>query len=168
VIFWKTPGDVVERGDAHAVHADVLRDVRFRPVHDAGVKQDDHAVLLGARVDGGVGGIVIVLERAGDFTEAAKAGSVEPIDLMQHVRSIKLDLAETDQPIGMLLDGILHAVEIFGIGHQEGEAIGLVEPHQEPLEKGGVAVVVQVSVDELGLGEGQGEAGEQQQQNAAR
>ena len=59
----KTPHDVIERRGAHAVHADIGSEARLRTIHNAGVKQQDHAVFLGTLVDRPIKVIVVAVQR---------------------------------------------------------------------------------------------------------
>jgi len=75
---------------------------------------------------------------------------MKPIDLIQDPWIIELNFAETYQAVGMLLDGVFDAVEVFGIDQQKCQAVDLVEFCQQPFEKYRVAVVMHVGIDQLG------------------
>ncbi len=55
---------------------------------------------------------------------------MKSIDLIQHPRIIELNFAKADKAVGMLLDGVFDAVEVFGIDQQKCEAIDLIQLRQ--------------------------------------
>src|SRR5271154_4187798 len=70
----KAAGDVVEGGGAHAVDTDVGGNFRVRAHYDAAVEQDKHSVLFSVLVNRPIGFVVVILQGAAEFAQAAESG----------------------------------------------------------------------------------------------
>jgi hypothetical protein len=79
---------------------------------------------------------------------------VETVDLLERLGIIELNLAKAYQPVGMLFDEILDAVEVFRVDQQKRETVNGIELCYQLFEKSRIAVVMHVRVDQLGLSEG--------------
>ena len=78
---------------------------------------------------------------------------MEAIDLFERFGIIELNLTEAHETPGVLLHGIFHSVEVFGINEQECQPVNFVQFRQQLMQIRGIAIVVIVRIDELGLGE---------------
>ena len=168
--FGEAAGDEVEGGDPHTVGADVHGFGEIAAVDDAGVEHDDHAVLLGAFVEGPVAAVVETILGAGEFAEAAEAGVMEVVDELEGARIVERHLTETEETIGVGGHEGFDVGDVFGGGDEEGLAVGGAELLGVLREKCRVAVVMDVGVDELGLagfGGVSGEEGEEGQEREA-
>src|ERR1700733_15134068 len=77
---------------------------------------------------------------------------MEAVDRLEYLGIVELDLAETDQTVGMPFDEILGTVEILRFGQQKCEAIDLIQFRQQLLQERRIAVIVHVRVNEPWLG----------------
>ena len=134
------------------------------------MEHDDHAVLLGAFVEGPVAAVVETILGAGEFAEAAEAGVMEVVDELEGARIVERHLTETEETIGVGGHEGFDVGDVFGGGDEEGLAVGGAELLGVLREKCRVAVVMDVGVDELGLagfGGVSGEEGEEGQEREA-
>src|ERR1700733_5223748 len=152
---WPVPCNQIKPCHPAAIEADICRLLRVQAVHDAGVKKENHVILVGTIVDRPVGWVVVVPLRGCNLTEAPKSRPMKAVNLAENVRIIQPDISKTYQAVRMFPDELSGLRETLGRGQQESQAIRSIQFIKQLFEKPLLAVVVHMHVDKfwrMGLG----------------
>jgi hypothetical protein len=141
--------DQIETRRSIAIEADVGGLIRIVARHRTGMKEQDHMVFCGAIVDGPVGAVVVILLRRADLSQAAKSFLMKPINLFENIRSVELDVAESDKAMGMLADKRAGLGKGLWCDQEKTHAIHTVELGEKLVEHSGFAIEVLVNINEL-------------------
>src|SRR5208337_3214908 len=108
----KVPRDAVQSRHLHPLHAHVNRDLGIFAHYDSRVEKDNHSVFFSALVNWPIAGIVELLKRGFQFTQATKPCRMELVHEFQGAGIVKVEAAESNQPVRSIVDQGLRGSEI--------------------------------------------------------
>jgi hypothetical protein len=87
------------------------------------MEEDYHAVFFSTLVDRPIAGIVEILERVFQFTQATKPGRVELVHELYCTGIINIDAAKSNQPVWRIVDNRLGGSEVGGRNQEKGKPV---------------------------------------------